>query len=411
MRVRVVLPLLVGLACVAAHPVSAQVIRPITFEEARAEAVRHGPAVVLAARRMGVAEAQIDVAGALANPTLTITTARQTARLGASIAVPVPLFGQRSRAIGAAEAEAQSARLDVAATAVEARFAATAAWIDLWETQERARLLRQAATEAARVAGIAEDKFQTGAGPQVDVLRTRADRIRAEADAAGADATIVAAAARLANTMALPEGGGVRAAGGPGFTVGPVDAQAVRDRASRAPLLRRDAADIATAAARVRFEQRLRWPVVSFLLTVDQADPTLPGTDVIGGVSLDAPVLNLRGGAIARARAEQAVAQATWDADAARVRNEVTDATARAQAAGARARALATEVLPALEAARQMTEEGYRDGRVDLLRLIEAQRTVLDARLTNAEAQASWQRAIADLERAAGVVWGTSDAP
>ena len=402
--------MLMGGAYAAICPALAEASRPITFQEARSEAVRHGPAVVLATRRLGVAQAQVDVAGALTNPTVTVTTARQTARIGASVALPVPVFGQRSRAVGAAEAEAQSARLDVAATAVEARFAATAAWLDLWEAQERARLLRQAAGEAARVAGIAQERFGTGAGPEVDVVRTRADGVRAEVEAAGAEAMIIAAAARLTTTLGLAEGSGVRAAGGPGFVVSPVDMPALRDGISQAPLLRRDAADIAAAAARLRVEQRLRWPIVSFLLTVNQGDPTLPGTDVIGGVSLDAPVLNLRGGAIARARAEEAVAQATWEADTARVRNEVTDAAARAEAAGARARALATQVLPALETARQMTEEGYRDGRVDLLRLIEAQRTVLEARLTNAEAQASWQRAIADLERAAGVVWGTADA-
>ena len=49
-----------------------------------------------------------------------------------------------------------------------------------------------------------------------------------------------------------------------------------------------------------------------------------------------------------------------------------------------------------------MTEEGYRDGRVDLLRLIDAQRARLDSRLAQVEAQAAWERALAEVERAAG---------
>jgi outer membrane protein TolC len=62
--------------------------------------------------------------------------------------------------------------------------------------------------------------------------------------------------------------------------------------------------------------------------------------------------------------------------------------------------------LPALEEARQMTEEGYRDGHVDLLRVLEAQRAALEGRTAYVEAQAAWQRARADVERAVGGIDG-----
>ena len=149
-------------------------------------------------------------------------------------------------------------------------------------------------------------------------------------------------------------------------------------------------------------EQRQRWPVVNGELIVNIGDPTLPGVDVIGGAALDLPVLNLRGGAIARARALQAVADATAVTDARRLFADLRDAYHRSEGAGQRARALRESVLPAIEEARKMTEEGYRAGRVDLLRLLEAQRAVLDARLALAEATASYGRAFADLERAVG---------
>jgi cobalt-zinc-cadmium efflux system outer membrane protein len=384
--------------------------RPVTFAEARAVAWKAGPEVLLAQGRAGVAAAQVSVAGALANPTLTFTTARQTAKLGSAISLPVPLFNQRGRAVEAAESEAQTARLDVTATAVEARFGATVAWIDLWEAQEHARLLRQAAGETERVAQIAEQKFQDGAGPEVDVLRTRADRVRAATEAASAQTGIGAAAARLAVWIAPAAGQALAAVGAPGFPGRPGDLGTLFRGVGDAPSLRRDRADVSAAEARVRLEQRLRWPIVNLLLTVNQGDPTLPGTDVIAGVSLDAPVLSLRGGAIARARAEQSVAETTLATDLRRLNAQLADAVARSDAAGARAAALARDVLPALERVRGMTEEGYRDGHVDLLRVLEAQRTVLETRIAQVEAQASWQRALADVERAAGVTLETTDA-
>ena len=57
-----------------------------------------------------------------------------------------------------------------------------------------------------------------------------------------------------------------------------------------------------------------------------------------------------------------------------------------------------------------MNEEGYRDGRVDLLRLLDAQRARLETRIAVVEAEAAWQRALADVERAAGSASGRSGA-
>ena len=169
------------------------------------------------------------------------------------------------------------------------------------------------------------------------------------------------------------------------------------------PILRWDRARIAAGAAHVRAEQRARWPTVTGDLTVNWHDPTLPATDVIAGIAFDAPVLSLRGGAIARARAEQKLAETTAETEQRRLAAALVDALGRAGGAGERSRTLATAVLPALDQAWRMNEEGYRDGRVDLLRLLDAQRVRLETRIAVVEAEAAWQRALADVERAAGV--------
>ena len=58
------------------------------------------------------------------------------------------------------------------------------------------------------------------------------------------------------------------------------------------------------AAAHVRAEERLRWPIVNLELTVAQGDPTLPGTDVIGGLSFLAQCLGANPEVRKRAREE-----------------------------------------------------------------------------------------------------------
>jgi len=377
--------------------------RPVTFAEARAAGEAAAPDVALAAGRDQIARAQVGVAGALANPTVGATTARETAKLGVSLSVPLPLFGQRETAVTAARGDADAAALDVEAARADGRFAASIAWLDLWEAQERARLLAEAASDAERVATIADEKFKAGTAPRVDVLRTAADRARARADAAFAAASVPAASARLAVTIGEVGSGPLGAEGGPGLGRAQLDPATLAQVLPAHPALRRDRARIEAAAAHVRAEQRLRWPIINGELAVNWHDPTLTGTDVIGGLSLEAPVLSLRGGAIARARAEQALAETSAALEARRLEADLADAYGRAEGAGARARSLATDVLPALEEVRRMTEEGYRDGRVDLLRLIDAQRARLESRIAEVEAEAAWERALAEVEHAVGV--------
>jgi cobalt-zinc-cadmium efflux system outer membrane protein len=377
--------------------------RDISFPEARAAAEQLAPDVQLAEQRVPISNAEVDVAGALNNPTLTVSTAHQTARLGTSLAVPLPLFGQRATAMRAARADADAIALDVSVVRRESRWAATIAWIDLWESQERAQVLEFAAQDSERLFQIASEKFDAGTGPRLDVIRTKGDRARSAAEAEAARRLVSAAAARLAPWIGASPGGDLTATGTPGYPANvSVTIERLEQRLSDHPTLRRDRAEVIAAQARIQSEQRLRAPMVSPQLTVNQFDPTLPGPDVIIGLSLDLPVLSLRGGAIARAQARRTLAELVAAVDERRLHADLLDAYRRTEGANAKLHAFRELVLPALKEARTMTEEGYQLGRVDLIRLLDAQRALLESRLAAAEAEATWGRAVADLEKAAG---------
>jgi cobalt-zinc-cadmium efflux system outer membrane protein len=398
-----------GLAAVPAagnaqtHAAKAKGARAISFAEARAAAERVAPHVLLAEYRANVSRAAIDVAGALLNPSLAMTTAKETARLAATLSVPVPLFGQRDTSMQAARADAEAVELDVRVVRREARRLVTIAWADLWEEQERARLLELAGRDLERLFDIAKEKFDAGSGSRLDVVRTRADRARARAQAEAARLHVAAAAARLALWIGTEMNVELIASGKADYAADLIALDALSLRIPDHPELNRDRAEVRAADAHIRNEKRLRWPILSPLLTVTLGDPTLPGPDVIVGLSLDLPVLNLRGASIARAREQRALAEATANADARRLRADLLDAYRRTQGARSLLIAVRDEVLPSLEEARKMTEEGYRIGRVDLIRVFETQRALLDSRLAEVQADAAWVRAMADLERAAGL--------
>ena len=380
----------------------------ISMHEARAAAELAAPEVLRSVQRVETAQADLGIARTWANPNLSVFTATQTARLGTSLSVPLPIFGQVGVAAAAAEADIETLTYDRAVTQRDARWAATVAWLDLWEAGARAELLERSAQDATRFATIAAEKFDIGKGPRLDVLRTGGERDRAKADAQAAREIERAAAARL-STLLGPEVSELKAAGAPTFSRPTVFDQKVM--IENHPVLVRDRADIVAAEARVRLEERLAWPPVAAQLTVNAFDPTLPGPDLQAGLAFDLPVFNRRGAYIARARSLQRISETNAELDARRLRAAVADASARSRGALVLLEALSTSVVPALLEARALTVEAFQLGTLDVLRVLDAQRALSDARITEVTARANWARAVADLERAAGTnLEGASDA-
>lgn len=374
----------------------------ISFAQARAAAEAHAPDTQLARKRAEISRAEVDVAGALPNPMLSASTATVTARIAGSLSVPLPVFGQRGTAIRASRADLGTAVLDVAVMRRNGRWSVTLAWIDLWEAQERARLLDVAANDFALIARIASENLAAGTGSRLDVLHADADLARASAEAESAHRLTAAAGARLAPWIGLDGGADLMAAGVPGY---PMDIVALVQLEQRLPdhvELQRDRAAVNAASAHVENEQRQRWPLLTPQVGVSTLDPTTAGTDVIMGLSFEVPILDQRKGVIERASAERVLAETAARLDERRLRSDLLDAFLRTQAASSELHALRQDVLPAMGQVKDMTQEGYQAGRVDLLHVLEAQRAWLDSRIAEVGSLANFSRAVADLERAAG---------
>src|SRR5581483_11153448 len=206
-----------AIATAAASPgVAAAPARAMTWAEARAAAQQHAPELAVAAHRGAVARTDVEVAGALANPTFTVTTAKETARLATGVSLPLPIFGQRGAAVRAASAGADAVEREHEVDANDVRWSATMAWIDAWEITVRARLLADAAEDARRLASIAGERFDAGSAPRLDVVRATADRVRTESDAESARALVAAAGARLSVWVGVDPLSPPAVEGGPG---------------------------------------------------------------------------------------------------------------------------------------------------------------------------------------------------
>ena len=102
----------------------------------------------------------------------------------------------------------------------------------------------------------------------------------------------------------------------------------------------------------------------------------------------------------AQARLQSAKAELRRQQD--RVRKEVEQAFLRARTALLQRDLYVTTHVPQAELALSASEIAYQTGKLDFLSLIDSVRAIESAHLDHIEAEASFEKAFADLERAVG---------
>ncbi len=391
MLAAVILPIVPRVAAAEVRLSAAEALR-----RARAAA----PELRVAQERQGVARAEVGVAGIYPNPSVAGATSTQAAKLGVTVSVPLVLLGQRGAAIAASRADLDTVKVDAEVAWADVRASVGRAFVGLWLAQERAAARQEEVAIARRLDQVVASRVEVGAAPEVDGLRTRAERLRAEADAREADELVEAASAQLAFFVGGNEA--LRADGEYGV---PADAPALATLLARLevnPSVRRENADARAAEARADRERALVRPAPVLDLGADFGDPTLPTTNYRAQLALEVPLFTQRGPQIDRERAAAATARSRADVERARARASLEAAYHGFLGADARAKTLRFGVVAAADEAAKKTEESYGLGRAQLVAVLDAARARLDARLALAEAVAARSNAWIDISRAVG---------
>ncbi|HEY1098094.1 MAG TPA: TolC family protein [Myxococcota bacterium] len=171
------------------------------------------------------------------------------------------------------------------------------------------------------------------------------------------------------------------------------------------PALKALSARVQAARAAVVVEDRAFGlsPVLGAQLTQEGNPPSQGGANWIGLVSVQVPVPSFQRnqGAQAQARAELAVAEATLAAAQARLDHDVARAHSEVVAAVARVDAWGGEIVEKSRTHLQVLKRAFELGEIDLLalgagreRLLQAQRTALDARRDAFVAGADLERVV-----------------
>jgi outer membrane protein, heavy metal efflux system len=394
---------------------SAQVERSVTLEDVLREARRAAPDLLVARARESVAHAEVGVAGVYPNPSAAVGTTTQGPKITADVYIPLVILGQRGAAMDAARADEATVGLDTQVTWIDIRQAAVRAYIALWLAEGVADARRQSAAIEATLEQAVVQRVQVGSAPELDALRVHAEKLRADDDVLEATAQVTASGSELGRWMGIADGGGLRVSGNLDAPDAAPTLASLVGRLDSNASVRREQSDVRAAEAHVDREKALVRPNLSLDLGVDALDCTLvnpygycapgasaPPNNYRAQLTFEVPLFNQRGSFIEREKAQGDVARARVQAARVQASAELTAAYRTFEAATARQRTLVESVVPAAQGAAKGTEEAYTLGRAQLIAVLDAERALVDARVTALEAQAARASAWADVEHALG---------
>jgi outer membrane protein TolC len=401
-----------SLALVLARPVEgAEKPAPLRLDDVVAEAQAANPAILSARERARAAAAMPARVSAWDDPTVSYESWNfpDSFRLDHAdnnifrLSQKIPFPGKRGLAGAVAERDADVARGETDAVALDVTAAVKTAYWDLWQAHQMLHVYARDRALMERFARVAEKRYGVGEVSQADALRAQVEVTRLANRVSSQTLAIASEAATLNALLSRPpdEPLGVpedppapRLDGSPNALV----ELAVAQR----PELVAQGAAIARDETGVRLAQRERLPDFE---VAGSRFVNYGSRDGFGAfVSVTVPLVQ-KGrydAAVSEAEARLAAARADRRRLEDGIRRDVTMAFLRARNALDRHALHVSTHIPQAEQALRVTEGGYQAGSVDFGTLTDTARALEDVHLEHAEAVADFEKAWAQLERAVG---------
>lgn len=382
------------------------------FRDLLAQAQANAPRLAEAASTVRQAEGLARQAAARPNPTAEIgvenfsgsgaASGLNLAETTFSLSQPLELGGKRGARIAAGNAGVEAARARLTQSRADYAFALADAYAQAEATDRQVELLQESLTLAEDVLRVATALVDAGreaelrsVQAQAAVTASRAALDSARAERAGAFARLTALAGSPAPFTSLTDSLLT--------TVLPVSRRSEIDILTTPAVIAAEA-ERETAARRVRVERTRAVPDVTLSggIRRSRADDS---TAFVAGISVPLPIFDQNRGNITAAQAELQGAEARLAAARLDAQADLSTALFQVDAASSRVAAATQSEATAAEAFR-LTRIAYEGGKSPLLELINARRSLAEARTQTIEAQLARLRAEAGLARLQGRPFG-----
>lgn len=382
----------------------------ITLREALALALQHNPELAAFGKERSAAEAAVLQAGVLPNPVLEIAgdNLRNARKVEAGdrtvnlqIGQLIEMGGKREARIRAAEAGRALANWDYEAKRIEVLSTVAQRFVDMLAAQERDRLAGESLALARQVADAVGRRVQAGKVSPVEETKARLAQASAEVEreqAARERAAIRQALAALWGSptprFEIAEGDLERIVPLPAYEQLAGRVRGNPDLARWASEIERRRATLDAAKAKAVPDVTVSAGVMRFSQFDDRA--------YMIGISVPLPLFDRNLGGVLEASRRLDKAADEQRAVESRLFLSLGQAYQRLAAIGREIDILRTVLLPGAQSAFDAATRGYQLGRFGYLDVLDAQRTLAQARAQHLRALADHHRGVSEIERLVG---------
>ncbi|SPS01111.1 TolC family protein [Cupriavidus taiwanensis] len=377
---------------------------PLTLDAALALAEAGSFTLSAAGKELDATEGDLMQSRVLPNPELAVSmedTRKASRSTTGQVNLPIELGGKRAARIGLAERGRELAQAELGSTRAELRAAVIARFFGVLVAQERVRLAEGSVGIAGQAADAAGRRVAAGKVAPLEATRARVEQANAELELAEATGALQSARQALAALW----GDTV-----PRFAQAQGDLDALPSRPAPAalqaaledsPLLAASRLAAERSRAEVAVQRSRQYPDVTVSLGAKRDNEANRNMAVLG-VAIPLPLFDRNQGNLYAALSRADGAQDAHAATRVRLQGELQQASTQLAVSRAAAQTLQASVLPAAEQAYAAASRGFEAGKFNFLDVLDAQRTLFQARIRYLDVLARTYDAAASIDRLLG---------
>jgi cobalt-zinc-cadmium efflux system outer membrane protein len=383
---------------------SARAAAPLSLAAATALAEAYSPSVSAARREFEASEAELRQADLPPNPELAVLLEderRATRTTTAQLNIPLELGGKRAARVAEARRASELAQAGLLGAQSELRAQLLAAFFRVLVAQERVKLAGASAELSTRGADATARRVAAGKISPVDETRARVEQANVGLELADARAELQSARQALAAFWGSNELGHAQVEGKLDALPVRADAQQLLAALDTAPTLEASRLEWERRKATVDVERSKQTPDLTLNVGAKRSNDTQI-TQAVIGVTVPLPLFDRNEGRLQAALSRADKAEDDYRATRIRLVGEARQAASQLALARNSAETLKTTILPAAQQAHDAATRGFEAGKFGFLDVLDAQRSLLQARVRYLGVVASAYHAAATLDRLLG---------
>lgn len=396
--------LLLSLAIAAsALPAMAQAA-PLTLERALQSAFAHNPSLAAAQWEIGVAEGDRQQAGLIPNPQVSWEaedTRRRSRTTTLMLSQPLELGGKRGARIEVAERAQDAAGIELERRRNELRADVFQAFYNSTIAQQRLLLTEQSLQLAERGLRVAQGRINAGKAAPVEAMRAQVQLSQVRLELRRAERDQATAYQQLAQVTGAPQATFTRVEEPTTALPAIASPQTLLDRLPTTAELRLARLQINQKEASLGLEKALRIPDLTVSIGSQYSETDRERVNLLG-VSMPIPLFNRNQGNVLAAARRTDQARDLRNASELRLRSEVQSGLEQWATANTEVNAFNQVILPAAQSAVDTATRGFEMGKFNFLDVLDAQRTLFEARSQYLQAVADSTDAWVRIERIYG---------